>query len=228
MRQVVVKGKEKKGKTSKEKVLVSVLLDESGSMNATIGKTFEGFNSYIDGLKQETDQDIVICLNTFNSNHLTGTPIINSLWESLPVKNCGMLSSKNYHPDGYTPLYDAISETVEKVDRFSSDVSRVLFVIITDGQENDSKKNKKNDIVRMIQEREGKGWTFVYIGANQDAWQEGENIGVRGVNTMTYNQGQENMMYNSLRIGTQCYLSAPSTSSQYFFLDRANSEDENK
>ena len=227
MRQVVVKGKEKKEKSSKEKVLVSILLDESGSMNATIGKTFEGFNSYIDGLKQETNQNIVICLNTFNSI-LTEAPIVRSLWENISIKDCGILSSKNYHPDGYTPLYDAIAETVEKVDRFSSDVSRVLFVIITDGQENDSRKNKKNDIVRMIQEREGKGWTFIYIGANQDAWQEGENIGVRGVNTMTYNQGQENMMYNSLRVGTQCYLSAPKTSAQYFFVDRTNSKDENK
>ena len=57
---------------------------------------------------------------------------------------------------------------------------RVLAVILTDGLENASQEVTASQVRRMIAEREAEGWTFIYMGANQDAWAAGGALGVSG------------------------------------------------
>ena len=38
----------------------------------------------------------------------------------------------------------------------------------------------------MISKREKQGWSFTYIGANQDAWEVGRGIGISGEYTADY------------------------------------------
>jgi hypothetical protein len=56
---------------------------------------------------------------------------------------------------------------------------KVIFVITTDGLENASRKFSYNEVKRMITHQTEKyGWEFIFMGANIDAAEEGEKLGI--------------------------------------------------
>src|SRR5215510_5414766 len=57
---------------------------------------------------------------------------------------------------------------------------KVLAVIVTDGLENSSREVDPQTLATSIAQRERDGWTFIYMGANQDAWAIGEQTGFSG------------------------------------------------
>lgn len=57
---------------------------------------------------------------------------------------------------------------------------KVLCVIVTDGLENSSREVSRDQLAAMISEREQRGWTFIYLGANQDAWGTADTTGFSG------------------------------------------------
>src|SRR5215813_9972118 len=57
---------------------------------------------------------------------------------------------------------------------------KVLAVIVTDGLENSSREVDPQTLATSIAQRERDGWTFIYMGANQDAWAIGEQAGFSG------------------------------------------------
>lgn len=68
---------------------------------------------------------------------------------------------------------------VENVDPDAA--GKVLAVIVTDGDENSSREVTIDAVRSMIGEKEATGdWTFIYLGANQDAWREGSGFGLSG------------------------------------------------
>ena len=101
-----------------------------------------------------------------------------------------IVNDKEYTPGGMTALMDAIGTTITKVEKYdgiNEKNNKVLFVIITDGQENDSKEYTKDTIKRMISDKQEKdGWEFVFLGANIDAASEAKSIGVKTENAAKY------------------------------------------
>jgi hypothetical protein len=89
---------------------------------------------------------------------------------------------------------------------------KVLAVIVTDGQENSSNEVDPETVKRMIAEREAQGWTFIYLGANQDAWAAGSALGMSGsasgqtVNYTSSPTGLRSAMTETTRRGAD-YLS---------------------
>jgi hypothetical protein len=61
-----------------------------------------------------------------------------------------------------------------------SSAGKVLAVIVTDGLENSSREVDPPTLAKLIADREHDGWTFIYLGANQDAWAVGEQAGFSG------------------------------------------------
>jgi hypothetical protein len=57
---------------------------------------------------------------------------------------------------------------------------KVLAVIVTDGLENSSREVDPQTLATSIAQHEQDGWTFIYMGANQDAWAVGEQAGFSG------------------------------------------------
>jgi hypothetical protein len=57
---------------------------------------------------------------------------------------------------------------------------KVLAVILTDGLENASEEVTGAQVKKLISDCESEGWTFIYMGANQDAWAAGGELGVSG------------------------------------------------
>jgi hypothetical protein len=62
---------------------------------------------------------------------------------------------------------------------------KVIFVIQTDGQENSSKIYSEQKIREMIKHQgDVYGWTFTFLGADQDAWSN--SLGIAKGNTISY------------------------------------------
>ena len=98
-------------------------------------------------------------------------------------------------PRGGTALLDAIGNTITNTEEqylklpSSERPDKVFFVITTDGYENSSKEWTKKKIADLINDIEKNfGWQVIYLGANQDAIQEGDSFGVSKTSGITYVQ----------------------------------------
>jgi hypothetical protein len=101
------------------------------------------------------------------------------------------------NPRGGTPLIDALALTIDATGkrlRELPDADRpagVLFVVITDGEENTSHLFKRQDVFNKItHQRDTYDWQFVFLGANQDAIQEGQSYGIPFAQSVNYNANQ--------------------------------------
>lgn len=79
-------------------------------------------------------------------------------------------------PRGMTALYDAVGKKITSFGQALAQLpeaerpEKVLFIIATDGLENNSKEHSSAVIARMIDEQKTKySWQFTFLGANQDA-----------------------------------------------------------
>jgi hypothetical protein len=95
------------------------------------------------------------------------------------------LTHDSYKPTGLTALYDAVSAGVCITNCIKAKDERVICLILTDGQENASKKTSKSDLKEIITSKESQGdWTFVYIGEDPEGWKN--DSGTVSDNTLCY------------------------------------------
>ncbi len=88
-------------------------------------------------------------------------------------------------PPGGTALLDAIGRAMNETrQRLASMANQdrpglVIFVVMTDGEENSSKEFSKAVIKKMIQlQQEKYGWHFTFLGADHDAFAEAREMGM--------------------------------------------------
>lgn len=152
-----------------------LVLDESGSMSNLTNDTIGGFNSMIEKEKK-LDVDAHVTTVLFNDQY-------KMLYNRRELKDVRKMTDKDYTPGGMTALLDAVGRTIHKMDMVSGihrkdKGNKVLFVIITDGEENDSKEYTYADVKKLIKDRqENAGWEFIFLGANIDAAAEAETWG---------------------------------------------------
>jgi uncharacterized protein YegL len=181
----VTKIKNKKGGNMKENLTwIVFVLDESGSMADIKSDTIGAFNNFIK--EQRKVEGLADCtLVKFNTK-------IEKVYENQSIQEAPLLDDNSYKPTTWTRLYDAIGQTIKQVKDNIKEThedekpSKVLFVILTDGKENRSTEFNKKDVLEKIKKREAKGWNFIYLGANQDAMEEGGKIGIGKMNTVTW------------------------------------------
>ena len=184
-----VLARSEKGQKQKVKHVV-MLLDMSGSMMEVRDATLESTNGYIDSLKGE--EDVSFSLVTFDTQE------IKAVFAHKPMSKVKHITGRDYHPRSGTPLYDAVGRTIKDLESRLGDEEEpaVLFTIITDGLENSSQAYTVTEIKTLIEERQGRGWTFTYLGANQDAWEAAGAMGVPQGNAVRYSstpRGHENL-----------------------------------
>ena len=95
----------------------------------------------------------------------------------------GLLLDESYSMNGNRAAVIAgVNEFVEGMrDAPAREGGRVLCVIFTDGHENASREVTSHDLTAKVRELEGNGWTFIFMGANMDAWGEGRRqTGISG------------------------------------------------
>lgn len=166
-------------------VEIVLVVDESGSMQSRKPATVSAINEYLDS-QRKNPLPAWLTMAFFNAQK--GVQILHS---GVDLKQVPNLVDADYKPDMNTPLYDAIGKVVRDVEKRRESVKNderpgVLFVVVTDGEENSSREFKKDDVTSLIAEKEKDGWTFVYIGAQRDAWADGMKLGVAGGNTRGY------------------------------------------
>lgn len=164
---------------------ISVILDESGSMNSILNDTIGGFNAFLKTQK-DTPGEATFSLTTFN----TASHIAYSFKDIQDVEE---LTKVTYRPGGMTALYDAIGQTIsgcgQKLAMIDSDQrpEKVIIVILTDGEENSSREFSFTKIQEMTKEQSDKyNWEFVFLGANLDAEAVGSSLGIKAGNSMTF------------------------------------------
>jgi hypothetical protein len=107
-------------------------------------------------------------------------------------------------PRGMTALLDSIGKLVHTTDEWITRLpepqrpATVIVGILTDGLENASQEYTFPDVKLLITEQEQvRGWTFLYLGANQDAIEEGAKLGVSRHRSLTYNPGNVEAAYGA-------------------------------
>ncbi|MDD1777641.1 MAG: VWA domain-containing protein [Candidatus Helarchaeota archaeon] len=165
-----------------KKLHISFILDETGSMNDVKGQTIAGFNEYIDNLKKgEASSKALFTLTKFNSEK------VEIVCDDVSLACVNKLTNENYNPDHMTPLYDAVGKTIKSLEsKMKGKKQHALVIIQTDGQENASREYTRQNIFSMIEDKKKLGWTFAFLGADQDAYLASVLIGISKGNTMCY------------------------------------------
>ena len=177
---------------------VTLILDESGSMQSCKGAAIAGFNQYVAALRQDP-AETRFTLTLFNS-HRTEVR-----YRDDAISVVKDLDVETYRPNHETPLYDAIGHTLSAARRAAPAEARKLCVILTHGEENASREFTRAQIVARIKAFEKQGWTFLYLGADHDVWAAGESLGIGGENRIAFDKRDVGNTFNQLSEQTSRY-----------------------
>ena len=182
--------------SQKQRVLVNVILDKSGSMASKQNDVIHGFNAYVDGLDKEDKVDYLFSLTLFDTQ-------VAYRDVALPLAQIKKLDDRSYVPGGNTALNDAIGITVRKVDAERPQVDKIVTVIMTDGEENSSREWTLDAVRALIDQKEKEGnWTFVFLGAAPDAWDQGKSLGIAAANVARYDASHYRDVFACAAVGT--------------------------
>ena len=122
------------------------------------------------------------------------------LYERKDIHFVKPLTAKEYEVGGTTALLDAVGATILRMEQrgvSEREGTKVIFVIITDGMENASTEFTKPKVKQLISDKQEKaGWEFIYLGANIDAVEEADAIGVKKANAVTYRNTESGVRAN--------------------------------
>ena len=158
---------------------IVMLIDKSGSMSALRNDTIGGFNSFLSDQQKSVDGKANLTLVLFSS-------AVETVVQSIDVNEVEPLTEKEYRPSGGTALLDAIGKTIDSLEEEYTNQEdktkipgKVIFAIITDGEENASTRYTKGKIAGMIKHQTNRhNWEFVFLGANLDAVAEARALGI--------------------------------------------------
>lgn len=211
------------------KTAIALVLDCSASMRPLSAATIKAFNQYISSIKEEAAAHDLSALSLQADYDGVSSPQDETLFSLTvfnhivktgplrPIETADKLYPSSYVCQGSTALYDAIRAGIQSLT--PAQATRYLVVTLTDGEENASVHATREHILDLITEKQARGnWTFVYLGANQDAWQVGHTMGFHQGNTMTYDSSEQGIAATAatLRSSTQSYYASPAAASMDF------------
>ncbi len=161
------------------------ILDKSGSMAGLESDTIGGFNSMLQKQKKVDGQCRITTVLFDNHYEL--------LHDRIDIRAVSPITDREYRVGGATALLDAIGLTIEKLTAVQKNTAEayraenVMFVIITDGEENSSRRFSSDQVKAMIEhEKEKYGWEFVFLGANIDAVETAGRFGITADHAVDY------------------------------------------
>lgn len=224
------------------KTYAALILDKSGSMEVLRDYAIKSFNEQIQTLKAESNSpkevakkllkggddaggvETYLTLVSFNDNvdFHNFNQDVNSIQE---------FPADEYKPNGSTALFDAIGDTL---DRFTAEIpgladedSGALIIIVTDGQENASKRyggeEGRKKLRSRIDELQKTGkWTITFMGAEKVLETAVNHLGLSLSNTSSFDPTVVGLAAATVANtkGTRSYMAARSagkTSVQNFY-----------
>ena len=172
-----------------KRIINLIVLDASGSMESIYNQALSGVNETIQtiriGRKDHPELQQCLTLASFNS----GKDYLKVKYSVAPIDEVKEITKEDYVACGCTALYDAMGEMISELKRKITEEDRVLVTVITDGYENSSTHWSGPQIKSLIEELRHEGWTFTYIGANQDVEVVAGSMGIR--NSMAFEETEE-------------------------------------
>lgn len=164
---------------------ITLVLDRSGSMGAVKEATVEAFNGFV--TSQRSGVGVArMSLVQFDDQY-------EPVFRAIPLAEVVPLTNETFQPRGSTALLDAMGRTiVETGERFRNMPEHerpgtVLFVTLTDGQENASRQYTLHQINDLIaRQRDAYQWEFVFLAANQDAIAAAAQMGIQAGQALTF------------------------------------------
>jgi uncharacterized protein YegL len=186
------------------------ILDRSGSMAGLESDSIGGYNSYLESQKKVPGAARITTVLFDNQYEL--------LHDRIDLRAVNPITAKDYYVRGNTALIDAIGRTIDKIVTAQRNTAepyraeKVMFVIITDGMENASRRYRLEQVRQMIEhEKEKYGWEFIFLGANIDAIETAGQFGInadRASNWMPDGVGTANN-FDALSRSHAAYRMAP-------------------
>ena len=171
------------------------IIDRSGSMHGLEKDTIGGFNSMMEKQKKEAGEAWVTTVLFDTESRM--------IHDRLPLGSVNPMTEREYSTGGCTALLDTLGSTIHHIGmihKYAKPEDRpekTLFVIITDGLENASRRYSYERVRSMIEKEKNKyGWEFIFLGANIDAAAEAKRFGIDEDRSVRYNCDSAGMALN--------------------------------
>ncbi|NLT19348.1 MAG: VWA domain-containing protein [Clostridiales bacterium] len=171
------------------------ILDRSGSMGGLESDTIGGFNSLLKK-QQEVEGECLLTTVLFDNQY-------ELLHDRIDIRGTAEITPDQYYTRGSTALLDAVGLTIKKISTAQKNTSedfrpeKTLCVIITDGMENSSREYGGRQIKEMIElQKKDNNWEFVFLGANIDALETAENMGIHRDYSANYHANSKGVAMN--------------------------------
>ncbi|MEY4633138.1 MAG: hypothetical protein RLZ18_510 [Actinomycetota bacterium] len=178
-----------------------ILLDRSGSMSSIANDVIGGYNTFLREQKKD-GADARVTLVQFDSSNPQEV-----VAAGIPIAEMVELTADTFIPRGSTPLLDATGKLIARArlneelrQQNSLEPEEIVFVTITDGEENDSSEFTLAKIQKLIKKCEKDGWTFVFLSAALDAYGDAQRMGMKTGNIQAFSASADgaNLAFDSL------------------------------
>ena len=198
-------------------VHVCFIIDESGSMFTSVNDVKGGIKSVINEQKQVKDGKCSISLYRF------GTEVT----KDFIGKDINDVGDIKYVPQGLTAMNDGIGMAIDSIGKWLSDMDeserpyKNMIIIMTDGQENNSKEYTLKQIKEKIKEQTEKySWEFVYMGADITSTKDADELGIK--RRAYFDRKNINETYSAVNELTRGYRLAKSSAEACATMDSFN------
>ena len=157
---------------------ISLILDRTGSMNDIREDVVGGFNAFL-AAQQASPNPATFTLVQFDSQDPYEV-----LHAAVAIAKVPPLTLAQYVPRASTPLYDAMGRGILDLEATLSAMpdserpKKVIFVVVTDGQENASQEFDRARVTKLIEAKKVLGWDFVFLSADLEAFEHADRMGI--------------------------------------------------
>jgi hypothetical protein len=146
------------------------------------------------------------------------------LHDRVNLKEVNPITRKEYFTMGSTALLDAVGKTINSIGaklsamREEDRPSKVIVLIITDGEENSSVEFSKEQIKQMVETQQNVyNWKFLFFGANIDSFAAASSIGIPSKFTVNYSATGAGLdsTYDAMTKAATSYRSTGSIDNRY-------------
>lgn len=157
--------------TTQETCKIIVIADRSGSMQMIKSDAIGGFNAFMEE-QRKLEGKAEVTLVLFDDQYEVP-------YQNKNLKLVEDLNEDTFIPRGSTALYDAIGKTIATLKEEELAASKkkdfpekVIFAIITDGEENSSLEFTRKTVMQLVENSKTKGWEFIYLCADEAGWRK--------------------------------------------------------
>lgn len=162
---------------------IALLIDRSGSMINIKSDTEGGIATFLAEQAKEENVTTTVTLAQFDTQY-------EIIYADQPIAE---VPRYELVPRSMTALLKSITQIVADVKAEIKALPKeerpdqVVLVIATDGKENASgPEYPLEDVKKLLEKRQAKGWLVIYLGANQDAIRVAGGMGIRPETSIDY------------------------------------------